>query len=127
MRMTLTIAAAASLVACIGSSAPMPVGPVTDGPAAIAFVLPAAAGGQVCGKVHQGNGDANLIADAEKAGTVGCTEAFDMLAEYLKQAPTKAQGTLRQLTVNGWNCSTADGTIGCANAQGLRFHTELLK
>jgi hypothetical protein len=76
---------------------------------------------------RQGLGDANLIADAEKAGTVGCSEAFDVLAEYFKQTPARAQSTLRQLTVNGWDCSSVDATIGCGNAQGLRFHTELLK
>jgi hypothetical protein len=124
MRMTLVFSAAALLVACVGSGAlGQPAGQVTSS----AFVVPSAPGDQVCGKVHQGNGDANLIADAEKAGTVGCTEAFDVLAEYLKQAPAKSQGTLRQLTVNGWDCSSVDGTIGCGNAQGLRFHTELLK
>jgi hypothetical protein len=121
--MTLAFTAAALLLACVGASVRMPAGPVSSS----AFLVPAAAGDVVCGKVHQGNGDANLIADAEKAGTVGCTEAFDVFAEYLKQAPTKSQGTIRQLTVNGWDCSSVDGTIGCGNAQGLRFHTELLK
>jgi len=125
--MTLALAAAALLVPIAGSSAVTPVGLVTGGPASSAFVVPSAPGDQVCGKVHQGNGDANLIADATKAGTVGCTEAFNVLAEYFKQAPAKAQGTLRQLTINGWDCSSVDGTLGCGNPQGLRFHTELLK
>lgn len=126
MRITMALVAATLLAGCVGSSS---VALVTGGSVASAFVLPSAPPGQVvCGKVHQGNGDANLIADAEKSGTVGCTEAFDVLAEYLKQAPAKAQGTLRQLTVNGWDCAVADGAIGCGNqARGLRFHTELLK
>jgi hypothetical protein len=126
MRMTLVLTAAALFAACVGSSSLVPVGLVSSDPAISAFVVPAKPGDVVCGPVHQGNGDANLIADAEKAGTVGCTEAFNVLADYLKQAPAKAQGTLRQLTINGWDCSSVDGTIGCGK-QGLRFHTELLK
>jgi hypothetical protein len=117
MRITMALATAGLLSTCMGTSIVAPV----------AFDTALPPGSQTCGKVHQGNGDATLIADATKAGTVGCTEAFDVFAEYQKEAPTKAQGTLRQLALpNGWSCAVVDNSgINCGNAaRGLQFHTQ---
>ena len=80
-----------------------------------------------CGGVKTGNGKADLVAEATPAGTVGCTEAINVVTEYIAQAATKGEGTAHSLTVEGWSCRTdtgaqGTGTIGC-DKDGLAFHT----
>ncbi|RZS37629.1 hypothetical protein EV193_105187 [Herbihabitans rhizosphaerae] len=84
---------------------------------------PRPAGGDVnCGPLdYKPNGRTfSLIAEAKPDGTVGCTEAFNVLDEYTK-APT--QGSQRNADLsNGWSCAT-DGGSG-ASAQGRVFCTD---
>jgi hypothetical protein len=80
-----------------------------------------------CGGVKTGNGKADLVAEDTPAGTVGCTEAINVITEYIAQAATKGEGTAHSLTVDGWSCLTdtgaqGTGTIGC-DKDGLAFHT----
>jgi hypothetical protein len=75
----------------------------------------------------------SLIADATPAGVVGCTEAFDVIDQYLKNAG-QAQGSSRSLDLgNGWSCSTDGGSgpdqqgiISCSGGVtgGMAFHTQ---
>lgn len=80
------------------------------------------------GKVGpKGGRQVDLIAVATQAGTVGCTEAFNVIDEYYRNAPTKSEGTAHVLTVQGWKCLTdtgaeGSGMIGC-DKNGLAFHT----
>ena len=81
-----------------------------------------------CGKVDSPNGQVDLVAVATKAGTVGCTEAINVISDYFAQAPTKSQGTAHALTVAGWNCladtgARGTGAVGC-DKNGLAFHTQ---
>ncbi|HEY2056916.1 MAG TPA: hypothetical protein VGH57_00985 [Amycolatopsis sp.] len=79
-----------------------------------------------CGPIDGPTGKIDVVAEAMPAGTVGCTEAIDVLSDYLAQAPTKAEGTAHVLTVDGWQCAYDGGTagsgmIGCGG-KGLSFH-----
>jgi hypothetical protein len=80
------------------------------------------------GKVGPAGGkQVNLIAEATKAGRVGCTEAFDIITRYYRDAPAKSEGTAHVLTVQGWKCmadtgAQGTGAIGCDKA-GLALHT----
>ncbi len=80
------------------------------------------------GKVGPAGGkQVDLIAVATKTGTVGCTEAFNIISDYYRDAPTKSEGTAHHLTVQGWNCladtgAQGTGMIGC-DKEGLAFHT----
>ncbi|MFI6099167.1 hypothetical protein ACIA8G_26735 [Lentzea sp. NPDC051213] len=80
------------------------------------------------GKVGPAGGkQVDLIAEATQAGTVGCTEAFNVISDYYRDAPTKAEGTARVLVVQGWTCmadtgAQGSGAIGCGKG-GLSFHT----
>ncbi|WP_156935201.1 hypothetical protein [Pseudonocardia spinosispora] len=81
-----------------------------------------------CGKIDAPNGKVGLVAEATKAGTVGCTEAINVISEYFAQAPTRSEGTAHVLTVAGWRCmadtgAQGSGMIGCDKA-GLAFHTQ---
>lgn len=81
-----------------------------------------------CGKVDSPNGPVDLVAVPTKAGTVGCTEAINVISEYFVQAPTRSQGTAHALTVAGWNCladtgARGTGAVGC-DKDGLAFHTQ---
>ena len=82
--------------------------------------------GYDCGPVDGPNSKVDVVTDAMPAGTVGCTEAIDVMSDYLKQAPTKAEGTGHFLDVDGWNCGYDGGAGGskqifCGKA-GLSFH-----
>jgi hypothetical protein len=89
-----------------------------------------------CGQVEPDEGTVHtLIADPATAGVVGCTEAFNVLDEYLaipaRQRSADYEGTALD---NDWACGTDDGettSIGCVkgtrDANGdyeLAFHTE---
>jgi hypothetical protein len=94
-----------------------------------------------CGSMQDGSGrTVSLIADATPAGLVGCTEAFNVVDQYLKNA-AKAQGSSRSLDLgNGWSCSTDGGSgpdqqgiISCASGKddghggktgGMALHTQ---
>jgi hypothetical protein len=93
-----------------------------------------------CGPVMLPNGQpSSLLADSTAAGVVGCTEAFNVLDEYLK-APGTGDGTQRNKSLsNGWSCATDGGagsiarSILCSNGEddgqggkkgGFAFHTE---
>ncbi|MFD2417503.1 hypothetical protein [Amycolatopsis pigmentata] len=97
-------------------------------------------GGIDCGAVTLPNGQpSSLIADSSDAGVVGCTEAFNVLDEYLK-APGNGSGTQRNKTLSrGWSCAVDAGagatarSIICSNGKddgqggktgGVSFHTE---
>jgi hypothetical protein len=80
------------------------------------------------GKVGPAGGkQVDLIADATPAGTVGCTEAFNVISDYYRDAPTKSEGTGHYLVVQGWTCmadtgASGTGMIGC-DKDGRSFHT----
>ncbi len=81
-----------------------------------------------CGPVDGANGQVGLIAEDTQAGTVGCTEAINVMTEYLADAATKGEGTAHALTVDGWSCLTDTGAQGSGAAgcdkDGLAFHTQ---
>ncbi|WP_406639856.1 hypothetical protein [Amycolatopsis sp. WGS_07] len=68
----------------------------------------------------------SLIADATKAGTVGCTEAFNVITEYFDNID-KAVGVNYMMTVQGWQCLTDTGAEGTHEVRcekdGLKMHT----
>ena len=76
-----------------------------------------------CGDVDVNGNTHTLTAEPASDGIVGCTEAFNILDEYL------AQGTSIEDTKlsNGWSCTTDDGEtagIGCLNDRtGFAFST----
>jgi hypothetical protein len=62
------------------------------------------------------------------AGTVGCTEAINVMTEYFQEAPTKAEGTAHALTVAGWSCladtgAQGTGSVGC-DKDGFAMRTQ---
>jgi hypothetical protein len=73
-----------------------------------------------------------LIADPTPTGTVGCTEAFNVLDEYLAIPAEDRSASFENMPLsNGWACGTDDGavmSIGCVKG-GLdadyefAFHT----
>lgn len=80
------------------------------------------------GKVGPADGgQVDLIAKATEAGRVGCTEAFDVIAEYYQAAPARSEGTARYLVVQGWACAVDSGAHGdksiACERNGLVFHT----
>ncbi|MFB9926392.1 hypothetical protein ACFORO_42130 [Amycolatopsis halotolerans] len=82
--------------------------------------------GADCGPIDGPGGKVDVVTEAMPAGTVGCTEAIDVMSDYLAQAPTKAQGTGRFLDVDGWNCGYDGGNGGSkqifCGSKGLSFH-----
>jgi hypothetical protein len=81
-----------------------------------------------CGPVQGTNGQVGVFADDTSAGTVGCTEAINVITEYYADSPTKGEGTAYALTVDGWYCLTdsgaqGSGAVGCEK-DGLTFHTQ---
>jgi hypothetical protein len=74
-----------------------------------------------------GGQQVDLIAVGTKAGRVGCTEAFTVIENYYRDAPTKSEGTAHVLNVSGWTCmadtgAQGSGAIGC-DKDGLAFRT----
>ncbi|MGV9298240.1 hypothetical protein [Amycolatopsis sp. NPDC003676] len=82
--------------------------------------------GADCGPIDGPGGKVDVVTEAMPAGTVGCTEAINVMSDYLTQAPTKAQGTGRFLDVDGWNCGYDGGNGGSkqifCGSKGLSFH-----
>ncbi|MEJ3655945.1 hypothetical protein WEH80_23540 [Actinomycetes bacterium KLBMP 9759] len=81
------------------------------------------------GKVGpDGGAQVDLIAVATDAGRVGCTEAFTVITEYYRDAPSKSEGTSHRLVVQGWSCladtgARGSGGIGC-DKDGLALRTD---
>jgi hypothetical protein len=84
--------------------------------------------GEGCGPVDGTNGTVQVVPEDTSAGTVGCTEAINVITEYYADSPTKGQGTAYALTIDGWYCLTdsgaqGSGAVGCEK-DGLAFHTQ---
>jgi hypothetical protein len=83
-----------------------------------------------CGPVEVFETTYTLIADATDAGITGCTEAFNIIDEYLAAPPVPGDPFNTQKVSGGWECGTDDGefaVINCTNDQGFAFHTEPVK
>lgn len=82
--------------------------------------------GADCGPIDGPDGKVDVVTEAMPAGTVGCTEAINVMSDYLAQAPTKAEGTGHFLDVDGWNCGYDGGNGGTkqifCGSKGLSFH-----
>ena len=71
-----------------------------------------------------------MIADAAANGIVGCTEAFNVVDEFVKlPQEKKAEASLGNVTLpSGWSCTVDDGAtanLGCVKDDaGLSLHTE---
>lgn len=130
----LAVAAGALLSACSGQDAAAPSDTVTASPKNQAQQLHGNAGTGKTGKDVNcstsggkvGPHQVDLIAVQTDAGVVGCTEAFNVITEYYRDAG-KSEGTGRHLTVQGWQCAAdtgaqGTGSIGC-DKDGLSFHT----
>lgn len=90
-----------------------------------------------CGPVEVGSDRTHqLIADPTAAGIVGCTEAFNVLDEYIKIPADQKTGPFSEKALsNGWICGADDGItaqISCVskrdigdnrNPDALAFHT----
>ncbi|MGW7537664.1 hypothetical protein [Amycolatopsis sp. NPDC054798] len=81
-----------------------------------------------CGPIAAPNGKVSLVATETKAGRPGCTEAINVITEYFKDAPEKAEGTAHVLNVSGWRCmadtgAQGSGRIGC-DKDGMVFYTQ---
>jgi hypothetical protein len=81
-----------------------------------------------CGPVDGTNGTVQVVPEDTSAGTVGCTEAINVITRYYADSPTKGEGTAYALTVDGWYCLTdsgaqGSGAVGCEK-DGLAFHTQ---
>jgi hypothetical protein len=83
-----------------------------------------------CGPVEVDTVRHMLVADSTAAGTVGCTEAFNVIDEYLGALPTGNGDPFQTVELpSGWTCSKDDGEfaqIDCDNKQGFALHTEEL-
>lgn len=80
-----------------------------------------------CGPVKVYETTYTLVADPTPAGIVGCTEAFNVVDEYLAALPVNGDVFQTVELPSGWTCSMDDGeyaTIDCEDKQGLRLHTE---
>jgi hypothetical protein len=76
----------------------------------------------------------NLIADPTRGGIVGCTEAFNIIDEYLAIPQQERSASFENIPVsNGWSCGTDDGevmSLYCVKGERVNddyefsFHTE---
>jgi hypothetical protein len=81
-----------------------------------------------CGEVDVDGSKHTLIAEVTAGGMVGCTEAFNILDEYLTHGTSIEDTPLS----NGWSCTTDDGetaSVGCVKGLNgedydFAFHTE---
>jgi hypothetical protein len=85
----------------------------------------------VCGPVEVHTVTHTLVADATPAGVVGCTEAFNVVDEYLNALPGEPGDPSSTITLHsGWTCMKDDGefeSIYCDTDEGLALHTEPAK
>ena len=120
------LAAGVMLLSACGQDDPAEAG--QDEPAATTSATSTATGGGStgedgaqsvdCGEVDVDGGVTHrLIADPATAGTVGCTEAFNVLDAYLAVPAGERGASFEGLDVgNGWSCVTDDGetaSIAC--------------
>lgn len=75
-----------------------------------------------CGPVEvDGLGTQTLVAQPALAGIVGCTEAFNVIDEYLKIPSAQRSANFEGTPLSaGWTCSTDDGetaSIGCVKGK----------
>jgi len=86
-----------------------------------------------CGKVGPTGGQqVDLIAEATDAGTVGCTEAINVITQYYHDAADQVpgDGTSRIREIGKWTCAIDTGgpvssrQIGCGNDDGFAMHTQ---
>jgi len=76
-----------------------------------------------CGPVHpEGGTDVDLVAIETESGTVGCEEAFTVIAEYYRDAPHRAAGQ-GQHDVRGWDCMPGSGVGTACTKDGFLFYT----
>nr|BFF03824.1 hypothetical protein GCM10020241_54990 [Streptoalloteichus tenebrarius] len=70
---------------------------------------PPPSGPVVCGQVPvpATGGQATVIADAGPGGPVPCADALRIVRTYLREAPSRGQGSAGVLDVEGWECATA--------------------
>lgn len=84
-----------------------------------------------CGHVEVHTVMYTLFADPTPAGTVGCTEAFNVVDEYLNALPGEPGDPSSTITLpSGWTCMKDDGefaSIYCDTDAGLALHTEPAK
>jgi hypothetical protein len=85
-----------------------------------------------CGEVDVDGTKHTLTAQPAEYGLVGCTEAFNVIDEYLKVAAQERGANLNGTDLpSGWTCTTLDGetaSIGCVKDPvgdkfGLAFST----
>jgi hypothetical protein len=86
-----------------------------------------------CGKVGPDGGQqVDLIAEATDAGTVGCTEAINVITQYYHDAAVDVpgDGTSRIREIGKWTCAIDTGEpvssrqIGCGTDDGFAMHTQ---
>jgi len=75
-----------------------------------------------CGPVEvDGLGTHTLVAQPSVGGIVGCTEAFNVIDEYLKIPSAQRSADFEGTALSGgWTCSTDDGetvSIGCVKGK----------
>ncbi|MFG2289328.1 hypothetical protein ACGFOU_25060 [Streptomyces sp. NPDC048595] len=97
----------------VPSSAGTGAGPGPDDPG---VPSPAVPGQPVsCGTIKDAlgaAGDVALYADPGAGGTVGCTEARDVMKEFLLRAPREGDSDQGTLAVRGWFCQYESGPTG---------------
>ena len=82
-----------------------------------------------CGAVSLGTQTKyHLVAAATDAGIVGCTEAFNVVDEFVKLPQDKrAEASLGNVTLpSGWSCTVDDGVSANLSCEkdGFALHTE---
>ncbi|MFD9889480.1 hypothetical protein ACFWY9_09075 [Amycolatopsis sp. NPDC059027] len=88
-----------------------------------------------CGPIDPAQKDSqNLLAESTPAGTVGCTEVFNVMDEYKKYPVDPQGGTMREAKLaSGWTCAMVphatmkSTTIVACNKGGLSFRSEPAK
>jgi hypothetical protein len=129
LKRTIGRLAAGSVIAAAGLLSVC--GVANAAPAQHTIASPTASAAAVdCGSIDtpDGAGRFEVIADYTRAGLVRCVDAFNVTDEYLREAPTRGEGTAHVLNVHGWTCMAdtgayGTGRIGCAK-DGLAFHAD---
>jgi hypothetical protein len=102
---------------------PVPVSTTATPPGAGAGAGTESAGEPVeCGPVEvDALGTHTLIAQPSSGGVVGCTQAFNVIGEYLQIPSAERSASFEGTPLSGgWTCSTDDGevlSIGCVKGK----------